>query len=203
MPAGPDPTSSADQPPMLSDSVRDLLGQWQTMALKASRRHSSACDNYEHRNALFGTLSTVLTAIVGSTIFVTLQHTTSEGVRIIFGLLAALAAVISGVQTTAKYGQLAERFRQASRRYATVARRIEELLATPPSPDGLEAALDELRKELDDIGAMAPNVPPKIWNKPDPSEQHRRFASHKAVSDALAPPAPSDPPPEESAGPRA
>jgi hypothetical protein len=148
------------------------------MALKAAGRHSAACDHYQRLDALYGVGSTVLTALVGSTIFVTLQNTASEAVRIIAGLVAATAAVASGIQTAAKYSQLAERFRQASRHYAAVARRIDELLADPPAPADLKGTLDELRKSLDEVGALAPNVPPRIW-RAGPDEDHRiAFPSH-------------------------
>ncbi len=80
-----------------------------------------------------------------------------------------MAAIGSGIQTTAKYGQVAERYRQASRSYGAVARRIDELLADPPAPDQVLTVLDQLRKSLDDTGALAPNVPPKIWNAPTPA----------------------------------
>ena len=103
----------------------------------------------------------------------------------IAGLVAATAAVACGIQTTAEYAQLSERYRQASRHYATVARRIDEILSAPPGQSELMAVLDELRKSLDEVGAMAPNVPPKIW-KAGADEQHRiSFPSHhEALGDA-------------------
>jgi hypothetical protein len=156
----------------LPGPVQTLLQEWRTMSLKAAGRHSAACDRYDHLDSLYGVGSTVLTALVGSTIFVTLQKTTSEAVRILAGLVAATAAVASGIQTTAKYSQLAERYRQASRHYAAVARRIDELLADPPAPGDLKGTLDELRKSLDEVGALAPNVPPRIW-RAGPHEDHR------------------------------
>jgi len=168
-------------PRPLTPAAQELLEDWRRMALKASRRHSSACDSFERRDSSYGLVSTALTAIVGSTIFVTLQKTTSETVRIAFGLIAACAAIASGIQTTAKYGQRAERHRQASRHYATVARMIDELLANPPAPGEIKATLDELRKSLDDTGAMAPNVPPKIWNTTDDGDQRIHFRSHRPL----------------------
>lgn len=174
----PAASSSQEGAGQLPPGVQTLLKEWREMALKASGRHSTACDRYERRDQVYGVGSTALTAIVGSTIFVTLQKTASEAVRILAGLFAATAAVASGIQTTAKYAQLSERYRQASRQYATVARRIDEILAAPPGQTELIAVLNQLRKSLDEVGAMAPNVPPKIW-KTGPDEQHRiSFASH-------------------------
>lgn len=164
----PDPASVS---PAIPSAVERLLQDWRHMALKASGRHSAACDRYEHLDSFYGVGSTVLTAVVGSTIFVTLQKTATEWVRIVAGLVAAVAAIASGIQTAAKYGQRAERHRQASRHYASVARRIDELLADPPVAQ-IAPALDQLRKSLDDAGAMAPNVPPRIWRS-GPTEGHR------------------------------
>jgi hypothetical protein len=177
---GPPPKKTEPTPEdALTAPIRTLLQDWRDMALKASGRHSAACDRYEHMDSLYGIGSTVLTAIVGSTIFVTLQKTASETIRIVAGLVAAIAAVASGIQTAAKYGQLAERYRQASRHYATVARRIDEILADPP-PDQAQMTtiLDQLRKSLDDTGAMAPNVPPRIWSSGPDEDHHLAFPSH-------------------------
>lgn len=147
----------------LSQAVENLLEEWRKMALKATGRHSSACDYYERLDSVYGVGSTVLTAVVGSTVFVTLQSSAAEGIRIAAGVVGVIAAVASGIQTAAKYGQRAERHRQASRHYAVVVRQIAELRALPPPPESIQTQLDALRKSLDDTGAMAPNVPPNIW----------------------------------------
>lgn len=155
----PAPPSS----PELDVDTQALLEEWRALSLKASGRHSAACDYYERLDAIYGVGSTVLAAIVGSTVFVTLQHATGEAVRIIAGLIGVTAAIASGIQTTAKYAQRAERHRQASRQYAATVRQIAELRALPPPADVIQHRLDTLRKILDDTGAMAPNVPPRIW----------------------------------------
>jgi hypothetical protein len=157
---GPPAPSAPDG---LSQSVESLLEEWRKMALKATGRHSSACDYYERLDSFYGVGSTVLTAVVGSTVFVTLQSSAAEGIRIAAGVVGVIAAVASGIQTAAKYGQRAERHRQASRHYAVVVRQIAEIRALPPPSEHIQAELDALRKSLDDTGAMAPNVPPNIW----------------------------------------
>jgi hypothetical protein len=122
---------------------------------------------------------------VGSTVFVTLQGSTSEAIRILAGIVGIVAAMASGVQMAGKYGQRAERHRQASRHYSTVTRQIDEILADPPSADQVKAALDGLHKNLDDTGAMAPNVPPRIWNAPVGTELSHLFRSHQDAAPAL------------------
>ena len=177
----PAPLPTPVPTPAETPSVNKLLHQWHALARKAEDRHSAACDLYERYDQVFGIGSTVLTAIVGSTLFVTLTNSTSEGLRIIVGLVAVIAAVASGIQTTAKYGALAERYRQASRHYGAVTRQIAELLADAPPQDQMTAELDTIRKALDDTGAMAPNVPPRIWDATGRPGRVPLFDLHRSV----------------------
>jgi len=161
--------------PGLPPEVESLLEDWEQFALKASDRQSQACDHFEQRDSFFGISSTVLAAVVGSTLFVTLQNTTTTAIRLLFGTIGVAGAVLSGIQTTAKYGNRAERHRQAARQYGAAVRTIAELRALPPAADQIQARLDGVRKTLDDAGAMAANVPSKIWNGP-PTQQRRPTA---------------------------
>lgn len=106
-----------------------------------------------------------MAAVVGSTVFVSLQQTTALAVKIIAGVIGLTAAVASAIQTTAKFGARAEKHRQASRLYGALVREIEEVRALPPSHSDLETRIDDLRKSFDSAGTMAPDVPPKIWDK--------------------------------------
>ena len=65
----PIPSSGA-----LDAPVEKLLENWRAVALKASRKHSNASDYYETLDGWYGIGSTVLAAIVGSAVFITLQH---------------------------------------------------------------------------------------------------------------------------------
>lgn len=150
----------------LEPSIEKLLTNWRGVAVEASRKHSNACDHYETLDGWLGIGSTALTAIVGSAVFVSIQHSPGDAAQAIVGFIGVVAAISSGIQTTAKYGQRAERHRQASRQYGATVRQIDELRALPPGATDLQARLDSLRKNFDDTGAMAPNVPPKIWNAP-------------------------------------
>ena len=147
----------------LPKGIDDLIRTWNSVALKASDRHAAACDHYERLDSGLGIASTALAAIVGSTIFVSLQLTTSLVVKIAAGVVGIAAAVLFGIQTTAKFGARSERHRQASRRYGALVREVEELRALPPAHVDLISKVDALRKDFDDAGSMAPDVPPRIW----------------------------------------
>jgi hypothetical protein len=142
-----------------------LLDLWSKTAAKAAGRHADACDYFEHWDSVLGLTSAVLAAIVGSTIFISLQQTTSLVVKLAAGAIGLIAAIAAAVQTTVKYGARAERHRQASRQYGALLRQLDELRALPPPPGELESKIDQLRKGFDDAGTAAPDVPPRIWNR--------------------------------------
>ncbi len=152
---------SAGPPP----GPRALLDQWSKTATKAAGRHADASDHFEHWDSVLGLTSAVLAAIVGSTIFISLQQTTSLIVKVAAGAIGLIAAVAAAVQTTVKYGARAERHRQASRQYGALLRQVDELRALPPPLGELQARIDQLRKGFDDAGTAAPDVPPRIWNR--------------------------------------
>jgi hypothetical protein len=157
----PPPTSSGGLPP----ESAQLLTNWYKIALKSSGRHAAASDHFERFDSAFGLTSTALAAIVGSTVFITLQQTTAVGIKVVAGLIGLIAAVASAIQTTAKFGARAEKHRQASRQYGALVRAIEEVRALPPMQSDLQTRIDSLRKNFDDAGMTAPDVPPKIWRK--------------------------------------
>lgn len=157
-----------------------MLQTWRTGALKAAGRHAAACDHFERWDSRLGMATTVLAAVVGSTAFVTLQHATSFWVTIGAGLLGVTAAILAGIQTTAKFGARSERHRQASRQYGALVRAIEELRALPPPAADLRGNLDTLRKAFDEAGGTAPDVPPDIWNQRPPG----RLTSHDLTGQA-------------------
>ena len=84
--------------PSLAPAISELLEDWRSMALKASNRHSDACDHFESLDARYGVVSTALTAVAGSALFVTLKAS-STAFRIIAGVIGIVAAIASGIQT--------------------------------------------------------------------------------------------------------
>jgi hypothetical protein len=141
-----------------------LLGEWHGTATLASERHSTACDYYAALDRFYGTSSTVLTAIVGSAVFISLTKSTSTGLRVAAGVVGVIAAILSAVQTGAKYAAQSERHRTASRAYGALGRQMEEIQAIGLAAGGdVQTELDTINKTMNDIGQTAPNVPPRIW----------------------------------------
>lgn len=147
-----------------------LVQTWREGALKASSRHSNACDRFTALDSGLAVGSAILAAIAGASIVASLGSTTPS-IKIGAGVASLIAAVLSGIQATMKWGARSERHRVAARAYGAIARQAEELADLPPSDAEITTRIDALRKALDDAGANAPNVPGDIWRrrgKPSP-----------------------------------
>jgi len=166
----------------LPPSTKEVIEEWARVAGKATDRHAAACDYFERLNSQLGVTTTALAAIVGSTVFVGLQQTTSPWIKAAEGTLGLAAAVLAGIQTTMKFGARSEQYRQASRHYGALARQIDEFLALPPSPADLPEKFDTLRKSFDDAGAAAPDVPPRIWNQKPRRQGSNVTAAHTSTT---------------------
>jgi hypothetical protein len=160
-----------------SESVRDnvpmgsgrdmyserLLSEWQsraTLALVAYNRAASRCRAWDTR---LGGFIAVLSAIVGTSVFATLQNDVGTAARIAVGLVSVTAAVVAGVLAFATFSKRAYEYERAARTFGSLRREIEEtrwLLAN--DADAVTRQISTLRARLDDAARDAPNAPPRI-----------------------------------------
>lgn len=105
----------------------------------------------------------MLSTVVGSAVFASIQRETSNELKLLLGLLSILAAALAGLQTFLGYSERAERHRVASARYASVRRQLEVIAATSSfSEHELTAKLGAIQQELDSCAEGAPHVPKSI-----------------------------------------
>lgn len=149
-----------------SNCLDDLLREWQSrasLALYAYNRAATRCRAWDTR---LGGLIAILTAIVGTSVFATLQNDVSVGAKIAVGLVSVLAALVAGVQAFATLSKRAFEYERAARSYGAIRREIEEMrLVHRDDPEALAACVRTLRSRLDDAAREAPNAPPGIWNR--------------------------------------
>jgi hypothetical protein len=143
-----------------------LLAEWLADAKQAEEAHSEAADHFGTFDSWVGGAAAVLAALIGTSVFATLEQPLSTPVRVLAALVTFAAAALSGLQTFIKPGARAEAHRQASRAYGALERQIEQAQADRPT-SGAEAEreLDTIRSGLDNAGKEAPNVPPRIWRR--------------------------------------
>jgi hypothetical protein len=120
-------------------------------------------------NHYFGIPAALISAIVGTTLFVTLEQNPATIWRIIVGLVLILSAVLSTFQTRFNYAAAAGKHKTAGVRYSAVRRRLElfELRCANPGMER-ESALSCLQKILEELEKLAedlPAIPDSMWNR--------------------------------------
>jgi hypothetical protein len=147
-------------------SPEHLLREWQSraeLALFAYNRAASRCRSWDTR---LGGLIAVLSAIVGTSVFATLQNDVSVGAKIAVGMISVVAAVVAGVQAFATLSKRAYEYERAARVFGSLRREIEEARSLLRNdPNMMAARVLELRLMLDDAAKDSPNAPPRIWNR--------------------------------------
>ena len=105
----------------------------------------------------------ITTTIVGAAIFGALQESESLGVtwKITAGLLSLLAAVLSALQTTLNYSELAEKHKTVGARYAATRRRLDifVLKHRGESEENRQVALEEFAKIATVFAKLAEESP--------------------------------------------
>ena len=144
------------------DAALALLHKWRTSVAKIQGGHYKSSKFKQSRHLVLGygpILISSAISVVSITSLVILELTTPT--KIIAGVLGALSAALSGIQTFRKFGDEAELHRQAGVAFGALLRRMDETIAMPP--DDLEARMDEIRLLWDSIQKSAPMIPDRFF----------------------------------------
>lgn len=142
-----------------------LLGDWRNRAAAATAAHYRLAYLCRRRNVALGVPVVVLSTVVGTSLFATLNETSVDSdVRLVIGVVSVAAAVLASLQTFLRFAERAERHVIAGDWYAAVRRGIDETLALPPVARKPPAEyLPTVRKEMSKIGQQAPEIPAPLW----------------------------------------
>ena len=155
-------------------AFRDMIlaaEDYRHYAQKKSNAHYQMSERAKTRHNALGIPVTVATAVVGTTIFATLNlPSQSFWIQVAAGLLSLAAAVISALQTFFNFADIASRHKDAAVGYESVRHQLDLFILTyGPWKDTvtLEQPLVDLRaiaQLLDDIAKTAPSVPDAVYD---------------------------------------
>ena len=149
------------------DDVEHLYESWHRRSAAAEAGHRAMSERMRRRYLMLGVPIVVLTTIVGTSVFASLQdENVSTPLRVVVGSISILAAVMSSLQAFLRYGMRSEGHRIATIRYETLRRDMSEMLAIPRGsrPDAVRE-LDSVRQRLDRYAKESPNVDERLWSK--------------------------------------
>lgn len=139
----------------------DLLQTWLKRVRESSFSHYAAEERYSKLHYYLGVPAALFAAIVGTSVFTSLDSDVEVRIKILIGFISVATAVLASLQTFMRFSERAELHRKTAIGYASIRRAIEQELVFP---NGIDATKVEIiRKRIDEIGDNAPNIPGRIW----------------------------------------
>jgi hypothetical protein len=153
----------------------ELLKAWLKRARENQFAHYAAARRLEKRHSRIGIPAAVLSAIVGTSVFASLEANVQPWMKIAVGLLSVTAAILTSLQTFWRFSERAERHRKAAAEYASIRREMEQYLTFA---DGVTLdTMGRLRKRLDDLASEFPSIDSKDWETAKRTADNAYFGS--------------------------
>lgn len=142
---------------------KQLLKTWRDELGRMMRTHYLLSAKIRLLNYLLGIPTIIIAMLVASYIFFTINQDVGFWIKMLFGLLSLLMAILASLQTFLKYSVQAENHRNASARYQALFKGIDQLIVLPPKDDAaLIEWCDKLRDRWDELNLEAPSIPRKF-----------------------------------------
>jgi len=151
---------------MGKNDILILLTEWKNNLEISRATHYETAKQLSKENNWIGIPAIVLSAIVGTSILVTVQETVNSNLKVAAGLISVLAAVFAGIQTLLHPEERAEKHRTAAARYSALIRRIDEVLAFSGKDEEIQSDIvKSIREEYDKVSLEAPPTSGKFYEK--------------------------------------
>ena len=143
-----------------------LLRRWQRGTRVLQVAHILAANHSHRLNRLLGILVVMLTTIVGTSIFASIQLQTTIYAKIAVGLLSLAAAVLSSLQLFLRYDDMADSHKDAFARYGELRRELEQYIAfSPNNLNDLSTSIERLRTRWDSTDKESPPLPQNLHDR--------------------------------------
>jgi hypothetical protein len=148
------------------EDIRAVAKRYRRVVQQSNRGHYVAAERAEVRGRILGITSVVVGAVVGTSIFATIQSSPSVSWRVAAGILVTGAAVFSALQTFLDYAKRAAEYRTAGAAYGRLRREFDSFLleiATSTDRVQLMEDLSVLRGHIDELGQQSRLIPPRSY----------------------------------------
>lgn len=143
-----------------------LLRDWLRRARESQHSHHEAGKFCRAINYWFAAPVIIITTVVGTAAFASIEKQVSDSAKIWFGVVSLLAAVLSALQTHFQFSERSEKHKSLGATYGNIRREIEEVLSLPPGQRGdMKKVMSRIRERLDAIASEGPVVSRRIFNR--------------------------------------
>ena len=144
-------------------TTKQVLDDWYIRVAVTQRAHYLSADHFGAKKYWLGIPTVVLSTLVGTSVFATLQKQPEPWLQITLGLASVAAALLASLQTFLGYSDRAEKHRIAGAKYGALGRELEQLRASDIT--AASDAISEVRKRLDNLAIESPNNRDRIYRK--------------------------------------
>jgi hypothetical protein len=155
-----------------ADEIGELYNraeQYREYAHYARRTHYRLSDRRARAHQWIGALTIVAAALVSTGFLSTINSSPSNAFKLAGGIIALVAAILSGFQTFYKFAEVGEQHRLAAANYGAVRRDLDLFLARyarqreDESPLAY-AELDRLANAIDELDREGPGYPGRTYD---------------------------------------
>lgn len=146
-------------PEMSQNDALQVLFQWYERTSVVAVGHYRSALRYSRLHFWIALPTVALSAVVGTAVFATLQQQSSFWLQFVVGAMSVLAAILTALQSTLRYQELAEKHRGAGAKYNALGREIELMMALP---EVNSAKVDDLRVRIDSLALESPHIPQAV-----------------------------------------
>lgn len=140
----------------------ELLRGWLIHARKGWKKQEEAARRLESQYRRVGVASVILSAVVGASLFASLEAAYEPWSRIVAGIVSISASVLASLITFHRYEERTEKHRSAGISYKIALRKLEKMHTAPNSSMLDQESLNRIQEELDELEKVAPVVPEDI-----------------------------------------
>jgi hypothetical protein len=143
------------------------LPHWQALAETSQEAHYDSARHYMKKNNWMGVPATIFSAVVGGSVFASLDKgDIAFWMRIVLSVISVTAAMLSALQTFLHYGDLVERHHNAAAGYGAIHVEIECTKFIPiEDRDDPKEVLNGLKNRMEALEKDSPPFPERIWAK--------------------------------------
>jgi len=172
-------------------SLNELVVRWRFRAHRMQLAHYDSSRAFESRHRVLGIIAIILGALVSAGVLGSIaeDRLNEPLIRVIVGLLSALAATLAGLQTFLMYSEVSEKHRIAGARFAHLKHRLELLMSSErPSDADLNRRLKRMELDCSALREETPSIPDTIWKRIEQQFTLEEHANRYGTS-AWSPPA--------------
>lgn len=134
----------------------ELMKRWHKTIRRQQVEHELSARFYEKLNWKLGIPVVILSAIVGASIFGTLESTELLWLKIVAGFLSVTSAVLASLQTFLGFNERSSGHKAAADRFGELAKEIQQVTVCGASDGEIGDFIESVRSRWDSIAREAP-----------------------------------------------